>query len=120
MKKIVMITVMAFTMITGLFAEVKLYPRDKFNKLVSAFEDSLLEPQIAYVADTWDDVYEKTGVGKHGWKYGGSMYCNNETDQYFLIVEFSFKDSSDLMWVCCEFPGDGTLTEYAADVVYWR
>lgn len=113
MKKMIMVLMIAFTMMTGLFADVKLVPEDAFNDyIVSAFEDvPFIQPQIAYVADTWEDVYEKTGVGKYGWMCINSGYCDN-TDQYFLIIRV--KDNGDLRWMCIEYPGDGSSVCYAS------
>lgn len=114
MKKILMVLMIAFTMMTGLFADVKLLPKDEFtNYIVSAFEDTpSIQPQIAYVADTWEDVYEKTGVGKYGWRSMNSMYCDVDY-QYFLIIKYD--ENGDLGWICLEFPGDGSETQYVAD-----
>lgn len=119
MKKLFMILMIAFTMVTGLFAEVKLVPKDMFNNyLVSAYKDiPSIQPQIAYIADTWEDVYEKTGVGKYGWFDVRSMYCDDATDQYLLII-VKFRVNGDLRWTCLEYPGDGSETIYVADVAY--
>lgn len=89
MKKLFMILMIAFTMVTGLFADVELVSKDTFNNyIVPIYEDlPFIQPQVAYVADTWGDVYEKTGVGKYGWMSLCSTYCDNETYQYFLIVK---------------------------------
>lgn len=118
MKKILMILMITFTMVTSLFADVTLLPKDAFNNyIVSAFEDtSSMQPQIAYVADTWEDVYEKTGVGKYGWKDIESTYCDDETYQFFLIIKF--RVNGGLEWICLEYPGDGSLVTYAADIEY--
>lgn len=115
MKKILMILMIAFTMVTGLFADVTLLPKDAFNNhIVSVFEDlPFIHLQIAYVADTWEDVYEKTGVGKYGWKDIESTYCDTK-DQYFLIVKARI--DGDLGWICLEYPGDGSEIMYAADI----
>ena len=112
-----MVLMIAFTMMTGLFADVKLVPKDTFNNcIVPAFEDTpFIQLQIAYVADTWKDVYEKTGVGKYGWMSIGSRYCDNTEYQYFLIIKIRVKDNGKLGWICYEFPGDGTETRYVAD-----
>lgn len=118
MKKILMILMIAFTMMTGLFADVTLLPKDAFNNyIVPAFEDtSFMQPQIAYVADTWEDVYEKTGVDKYDWMSINSMYCDNTEYQYFLIIRCKVK--GDLGWMCLEYSGDGSETIYVADVAY--
>ena len=120
MKKILMILMIAFTMMTGLFAKVKLVSKDTFNNyIVSTFENApFMQPQIAYFADTWEDVYEKTGVGKYSWRSVGSAYDDNETHQCFLIVKVRVKDNGDLGWICFEYPGDETKTMYVADVAY--
>lgn len=117
MKKLFMVLMIAFTMMTGLFADVKLLPKDAFNNyIVSIFEDTpFIQPQIAYVADTWKDVYEKTGVGRYGWMSISSTYCDCG-QQYFLIVKVRVKDNGDLGWICYEFPGDGTEIMYVADI----
>lgn len=120
MKKILMVLMIAFTMMTSLFADVTLVPKDTFNNyIVSAYEDvSFIQLQIAYFADTWEDVYEKTGVGKYGWMSISSRYCDDAIYQYFLIIKVRVEDSGKLGWICHEFPGDGTETRYVADVVY--
>ena len=116
MKKMIMVLMIAFTMMTGLFADVTLLPEDAFNDyIIPAFEDvPSIQPQIAYVADTWEDVYEKTGVGKYGWMCINSMYCDVKC-QYFLLIKCRVKDNGDLGWMCIEYPGDGSSVCYAAD-----
>ena len=118
MRKIMMVLIMAFTMMTSLFADVTLVPEDVFNDyIVSAFEDlSFIQPQIAYVADTWEDVYEKTGVGKYGWASIDSTYCDCTGHQFFIIIKVG--SNGDLGWMCLEYPGDGSETMYVADVDY--
>lgn len=114
MKKIIMVLMIAFTMMTGLFADVKLLPKDKFNYIV--FEEPSIHPQIAYVADTWEDIYEKTGVDKYGWKEGRSMYCDCIGQQLLLIVKCEV--GGGLWWICLKYPGDGSLEQYYADAEY--
>ena len=109
-----MVLMIAFTMMAGLFADVKLLPKDKFNHIV--FEQSYIQPLIAYVADTWEDIYEKTGVDKYGWKEGRSMYCNCTGRQLLLIVKCDVKGS--LWWICLEYPGDGSLVLHYAYAEY--
>lgn len=117
MKKIMMILTIAFTMMTGLFADVKLVPKDTFNYIVSVFEDTpYIQPQIGYVADTWEDVYEKTGVDKYGWKDRSSIYCDLTGQQFFLIIKCKVR--GDLGWICLEYPGDGSSVLYTADAEY--
>lgn len=114
MKKILAVLMMAFTMATGLFADVYLIPEDAFNNyIVSAYEDTAVQPQIAYFADTWEDVYERTGVGKYGWKEEDSVYCDT-TEQSFMIIKCEFE--GDLGWICLEYPGDGSVVFYTDDV----
>ena len=118
MKKIMMVLIMAFTMMTSLFADVTLLPEDVFNDcLVPAFEDTPSQPQIAYVADTWEDVYEKTGVDKYSWKERLSTYCDC-TDQQLFIIIIKCKVRGDLGWMCYEFPGDGSLVLYTVNVEF--
>lgn len=110
-----MVLMIAFTMMTGLFAEVTLIPEDDFNYIFSVFEDNpYIQPQIAYFADTWEDVYEKTGVGKYGWKERDSMYCGITGQQYFSIIKV--RVNGVLVWMCLESPGDGSKIMYVADV----
>lgn len=114
MRKMIMVLIMAFTMMTGLFADVTLLPEDMFNNYIVSvlFEDTtFVQPQIAYVANTWEDVYEKTGVDKYGWKEDLSTYCDSE-QQYFLIIKCEVK--GDIGWICLEYPGDGSLVLYTA------
>lgn len=111
MKKMIMVFMMAFTMMAGLFADVKLLPKDTFNKcIVPAFEDTGVQPQIAYVADTWEDVYEKTGVDKYGWIEVQSTYCDYTGQQLLLIIKCEVKGV--LGWICLEYPGDGSENHY--------
>lgn len=105
-----MILMIAFTMMTGLFADVTLLPKDKFNSIVFK---APIQPQIAYVADTWEDIYEKTGVGKYGWKEGCSKYCDCTGHQLLLIVKCEV--GGGLWWICLEYPGDGSLVQHYAD-----
>lgn len=115
MKKILMTLMMAFTMVTGLFADVKLLPKDTFNNcIVSIYEDTAVQPLIAYVADTWEDVYEKTGADKYDWRSIYTSYCDCKY-QYFLIIKVIVKENGDLGWLCLEFTGDGAENQYAAD-----
>lgn len=113
-----MVLMIAFTMMPGLFADVTLIPEDAFNNcIVPIYEDTVVQPLIAYVADTWEDVYEKTSVDKYDWKSINSTYCD-ETYQHFLIVKARVK-YGDLGWICYEYPGDGSVTMYVADAEYW-
>ena len=115
MKKMIFVLMMVFTMVTGLFADVKLLPKDTFNNcIVSAYEDTAVQPLIAYVADTWEDVYEKTGVDKYGWKSINTTYCDCKY-QYCLIIKCRVRGNGDLGWICLEFPGDGSENQYVAD-----
>ena len=61
MKKILITLMIVFVLSVAAFADVKLLPKDAFNKyIVSTFESApFVQTQIAYVADTWEDVYEK-------------------------------------------------------------
>lgn len=111
----IMVLMIAFTMMTGLFADVKLLPKDKFNRIASTFAE-YIHPQIAYVADTWEDVYEKTGVDKYSWKEGDSMYCDCAVHQSLVIIKCEV--GGGLWWICLEYPGDGSLVYYYADVEY--
>ena len=116
MKKILVTLMMVFGLSVAAFADVKLLPKDTFNDIASVFEDTpSIQPQIAYVADTWEDVYEKTGVGKYGWKDRNSEYCSI-TEQYFLIIKCRVR--GDLGWICLEYPGDGSSVLYTADAEY--
>ena len=115
MKKMIMVLMIAFTMMTSLFADVTLLPKDAFNNyIVSAYKDTAVQPMIAYVADTWEDVYEKTGAGKYDWMSVYTSYCDCKY-QYFLIIKVRVKENGDLGWICLEFTGDGAENQYAAD-----
>lgn len=115
MKKMIMVLMIAFTMMTGLFADVYLVPEDTFNNyIVSAYEDTAVQPLIAYVADTWEDVYEKTGVDKYGWRSVYTSYCDCKY-RYCLIIKCRVKGNGNLGWICLEFPGDGSENQYVAD-----
>ena len=117
MKKILVTLMMVFGLSVAAFAKVKLLPKDKFNRIASTFEATpFVRPLIAYVADTWEDVYEKTGVGKYDWKEGHSMYCDCTIQQYLLIIKCEVKGG--LGWICLEYPGDGSSVLYTADVEY--
>ena len=115
MKKMITVLMMVFTMMTSLFADVYLIPEDTFNNyIVSVYEDlPFIQPQIAYVADTWEDVYEKTGVSKYDWTDRSSVYCDI-TEQSFLII-IKCKVRGNLGWICLEYPGDGSSELYTAD-----
>lgn len=116
MKKILVTLMMVFGLSVAAFADVKLLPKDTFNNcIVSAYEDTAVQPLIAYVADTWEDVYEKTGVDKYGWSSINTAYCDNTEYQYFLIIKCRVKRNGDLGWICLEFPGDGSENQYVAD-----
>ena len=112
MKKIFAL-MMAFAMMTGLFADIKLIPKDKFNDLSADFKRKTgMQCQIGYVADTWEDVYKKTGKGKYAWSNIGSDYVD-DVEQCYVILRVLVE--GDLMWVCYEYPGDGSATAYVAD-----
>lgn len=113
MRKVLVTLMMVFSLSVAAFADVTLLPKDDFNGIASVFEDTAIQPQIAYVADTWEDVYEKTGVGKYGWKDRNSMYCDITGQQYFLIIRC--KVGGDLGWICIEYSGDGSSVLYTAD-----
>ena len=113
MRKVLVTLMMVFGLSVAAFAEVTLLPKDNFNYIVSVFEDTSIQPQVAYVADTWEDVYEKTGVSKYSWKDRNSMYCDITGQQYFLIIKC--KVSGDLGWICLEYPGDGSSVLYTTD-----
>lgn len=119
MRKVLVTLMMVFSLSVAAFADVTLLPKDAFNNyIVPAFEDNtpFMQPQVAYVADTWEDVYEKTGVDKYDWMSISSMYCDNTEYQYFLIIRCKVK--GDLGWMCLEYSGDGSETIYVADVSY--
>ena len=112
MKKIFAL-MMAFTMMAGLFADIKLIPKDKFNALSADFKRKTgMQCQIGYVADTWEDVYKKTGKGEYAWSNIGSDYVD-DVEQCDIILRVLVE--GDLMWVCYEYPGDGSATAYVAD-----
>lgn len=107
MKKILMILMITFTMMTGLFAEVTLIPKETLDKntVIGPFQH-----QIGYYADTWEEVYEKTGIGKYGWEDTGSDYDKDCTVQLFVIIKGTV--DGEIGWLCLECPGDGTVTFY--------
>ena len=106
MKKIFALILIAVTMMAGLFADIKLIPKDKLN----AFSAKTgIKCQIGYVADTWEEVYKKTGKGKYAWSNVGSSYAD-DTEQGYIILRALV--GGDLMWVCYEYPGDGSATLY--------
>ena len=115
MKKILITLMMVFGLSVAAFADVKLLPKDTFNNyIVSVFEDTpSIQPLIAYVADTWEDVYEKTGVSKYDWTDINSTYCDI-TEHSFLII-IKCKVRGNLGWICLEYPGDGSSVLYTAD-----
>ena len=81
MKKLFMILMIAFTMMTTVFAEVRLLPKDILNSCSTCG----VQLQIGYVVDSWEDVYEKTGIGKYGWKEKNSIYCDIIRPCYVII-----------------------------------
>ena len=108
MKKILITLMMVFGLSVAAFADVKLLPKDTFNNcIVPAFEDApAIQLQLAYVADTWEDVYEKTGVDKYGWRSIDSEYCDITEQSFLIIIRCKFE--GDLRWICLEYPGDGS------------
>lgn len=117
MKKIMVVLIMTLTMMTRLFADVKLMPKDKFNSLSSALRDESVRLQIGYIADTWEDVYKKTNIGEYSWKESNSGYIKDGVvirPRHYEIIKLSYED--DLGWVCIEYPGDGSFTLYVADI----
>lgn len=114
MKKILVTLMMVFGLSVAAFADVKLMPEDAFNNyIVSRYEDTAVQPLIAYVADTWEDVYEKTGVDKYGWRNVYTSYCDCKY-RYCLIIKCRVKENGDLGWLCLEFTGDGAENQYIA------
>ena len=106
MKKIMMILMMVFGLSVAAFAEVTLIPKETLDKNIVS-----VPYQIGYYADTWEEVYEKTGVDKYDWKDMGSDYFDNDcTVQFFVILKCEFE--GEIGWVCLELPGDGTETFY--------
>ena len=114
MKKLFMILMMAFTMMTTVFAEVRLLPKDILNSYSLTCEDEPVQLQIGYVEDSWEEVYKKTGIGKYGWKEKYSDYFD-VVKQCFVIIKCSTSDGY-LCWACFEYPGDGSETLYVADI----
>lgn len=111
MKKIFAL-MMTFVMMTGLFADIKLIPKDKFNTLSADLKRKTgAQCQIGYIADTWEDVYKKTGKGEYAWSNVGSCYTD-DVEQCYVILRALI--DGDLMWICYEFPGDGSATAYVA------
>lgn len=111
MKKLFMILMIAFTMMTTVFAKVRLLPKDILNSYSSTCGVQL---QIGYVVDSWEEVYKKTGIGKYGWEEKNSIYCDVIRPCY-VIIKCS-TSNGDLGWVCFEYPGDGSATLYVADI----
>lgn len=110
--------IMAFAMMTGLFADIKLIPKDKLSLFTVTCGDEPVQMHVGYVVDTWEEVYKKTVVGKYGWKERGSRYCD-VTRRCYVIIKCSLSNGSpngDLGWVCFEYPGDGSETFYVADI----
>lgn len=107
MKKLFMILMMAFTMVTGLFAEVTLIPKEVLDRNTRS---GPFQHQIGYYVDTWEEVYEKTGIDKYGWKDIGSDYDKDCTVQFFAIIKGTV--DGEIGWICIEWPGDGTETFY--------
>ena len=114
MKKMIMVLMMVFTMMASVFADVKLLPKDILNSYSLTCGDEPAQLQIGYVADSWEEVYEKTGIGKYGWKEKYSDYCD-VVRQCYVIIKCSISDG-DLCWACFEYPGDGSETLYVADI----
>ena len=118
MKKMIMVLMMAFTMMAGLFADIILMPKDILNCYSLTCGDEPVQLLIGYRVDTWEEVYKKTGIGKYGWKERGSNYCD-VTRKCYAIIKCSLPNGSpngDLGWACFEYPGDGSETLYLADI----
>ena len=114
MKKILVTLMMVFGLSVAAFADVKLLPKDTFNNcIVPMYEDTVVQPLIAYVADTWEDVYEKTGVSKYDWTDINSTYCDTAEHSFLIIIKCKVR--GNLGWICLEYPGDGSSVFYIAD-----
>ena len=112
MKKIFAL-MMAFTMMAGLFADIKLIPKDKLNAFSAELKRTTgMQCQIGYIADTWEEVYTKTGKGKYAWSNVGSGYTDDVGQGYVILRVLV---DGDLIWACYEYPGDGSVTFYVAD-----
>lgn len=107
MKKIMMILMMVFGLSVAAFAEVTLIPKEMLDELP---RNGPFQHQIGYYADTWEEVYEKTGIEKYGWEDIGSYYDKDCTVQLFAIVKGTV--DGEIGWICVEYPGDGTVTLY--------
>lgn len=114
MRKMIMVLMMVFTMIAGLFADIKLLPKDMLNSYGFTCEGEPVQLQIGYVVDSWEDVYKKTGIGMFGWKEKDSSY-SDVIRQCFVIMKCQTPDGH-LCWICYEYPGDGSQTFYVADI----
>ena len=107
MKKILVTLMMVFGLSVAAFAEVTLIPKEILDE---ANVSGPFRHQIGYYADTWEEVYEKTGIDKYGWEDTGSDYDKDCTAQLFVIVKGIV--DGEIGWICFEFPGDGTRTFY--------
>lgn len=109
-----MVLMMVSTMMAGLFADIKLLPKDILNSYGFTCGGEPVQLQIGYVADSWEDVYKKTGIGRFGWKEKDSSY-SDVIRQCFAIIKCQTSDGH-LCWICYEYPGDGSQTFYVADI----
>ena len=114
MKRMLMVLMMVFTMVTTVFAEVRLLPKDILNSYSLTCGDEHVQLQIGFVVDSWEEVYKKTGIGKYGWEEKNSSYCDVIRPCY-VIIKGSLSNG-DLGWACFEYPGDGSETFYVADI----
>lgn len=107
MRKVLVTLMMVFGLSVAAFAEVILIPKESLDKNTSS---GPFQHQIGYYADTWEEVYEKTGIDKYGWKDLGSDYNDDCTVQLFMIIKGTV--DGEIGWICIECPGDGSVTTY--------
>ena len=61
MKKIFAILI-GLMLSIEVFAEIKSVPQEILKEMQSCVSSDELELQVAYVADSWEEVYKKTGI----------------------------------------------------------
>ena len=102
--------------LSKLHADVRLMPKDYFNKHYASNSSYLFQPQVGYYADTWEDVYEKTGVSKYGWIDEGSNYIGEATGHQFFVLLKGLVKGYRTGWICLEYPGDDSVTGYSFNI----
>ena len=114
MKKIFAILISLMLSIE-VFAEIKSVSQESLKEMQSCVPSELVL-QVAYVTDSWKEVYKRTGTGKYDWIEGISGYDASMTQFVLILSKARIKTVSGNYWFCWEYSGDGTYTTYITQV----